>query len=46
MCAWRCNPVRGTTPAERVERLEGLGAWIGRHSDAVYGTVRSAVRGA
>ncbi|MFE4640607.1 alpha-L-fucosidase [Streptomyces sp. NPDC056730] len=29
----------GTIPAEQVERLEGLGAWIGRHSRAVYGTV-------
>ncbi|MFE6486808.1 alpha-L-fucosidase [Streptomyces sp. NPDC057757] len=29
----------GTIPAEQVERLEGLGAWIARHSPAVYGTV-------
>lgn len=29
----------GTIPAEQVERLEGLGAWISRHADAVYGTV-------
>ncbi|MFE4533478.1 alpha-L-fucosidase [Streptomyces scopuliridis] len=29
----------GTIPAEQVDRLEGLGAWIGRHSPAVYGTV-------
>ncbi|MFD9118435.1 alpha-L-fucosidase [Streptomyces bottropensis] len=29
----------GTIPAEQVERLEGLGAWIGRHSAAVHGTV-------
>ncbi|WP_326614249.1 alpha-L-fucosidase [Streptomyces scopuliridis] len=29
----------GTLPAEQVERLEGMGAWIARHSDAVYGTV-------
>ncbi|MFD8968293.1 alpha-L-fucosidase [Streptomyces sp. NPDC059568] len=29
----------GTIPAEQVARLEGLGAWIGRHSDAVRGTV-------
>ncbi|WP_432102665.1 alpha-L-fucosidase [Streptomyces sp. bgisy091] len=29
----------GTIPAEQVERLEGLGDWIGRHSEAVYGTV-------
>ncbi|MGW6359671.1 alpha-L-fucosidase [Streptomyces sp. NPDC055092] len=29
----------GTILPEQVERLEGLGAWIGRHTDAVYGTV-------
>ncbi|MEU8868589.1 alpha-L-fucosidase [Streptomyces umbrinus] len=29
----------GTIPEEQIERLEGLGAWIARHSDAVYGTV-------
>lgn len=29
----------GTIPAEQVERLEGLGAWIARHSEAVHGTV-------
>ncbi|MGI5192302.1 alpha-L-fucosidase [Streptomyces sp. CA-288835] len=29
----------GTIPEEQVERLEGLGAWIARHADAVYGTV-------
>ncbi|MFE4754120.1 alpha-L-fucosidase [Streptomyces mirabilis] len=29
----------GTIPEEQIERLEGLGAWIGRHTDAVYGTV-------
>ncbi|NGO15273.1 alpha-L-fucosidase [Streptomyces sp. HC44] len=29
----------GTIPDEQIERLEGLGAWIARHSDAVYGTV-------
>ncbi|MFG2923978.1 alpha-L-fucosidase [Streptomyces sp. NPDC048305] len=29
----------GTIPADQVERLEGLGDWIGRHSEAVYGTV-------
>ena len=27
-----------TIPPEQVERLEGLGAWINRHADAVYGT--------
>ncbi|MFG2352422.1 alpha-L-fucosidase [Streptomyces sp. NPDC048521] len=29
----------GTIPAEQAERLEGLGAWIARHAEAVYGTV-------
>ncbi|MFG2028661.1 alpha-L-fucosidase [Streptomyces sp. NPDC048825] len=29
----------GTIPEEQVQRLEGLGAWIARHADAVYGTV-------
>ncbi len=29
----------GTIPAEQAERLEGLGAWIARHREAVYGTV-------
>ncbi|MFD9589315.1 alpha-L-fucosidase [Streptomyces sp. NPDC059980] len=29
----------GTIPAEQTERLEGLGAWIARHAEAVYGTV-------
>ncbi|MEU8485961.1 alpha-L-fucosidase [Streptomyces sp. NPDC048641] len=29
----------GTIPEEQVERLEGLGAWIAKHVDAVYGTV-------
>ncbi|GGN49110.1 glycosyl hydrolase [Streptomyces albiflavescens] len=29
----------GTIPEEQVERVEGLGAWIAHHSDAVYGTV-------
>ncbi|GGJ06491.1 glycosyl hydrolase [Streptomyces brasiliensis] len=29
----------GTILPEQAERLEGLGAWIARHSDAVYGTV-------
>ncbi|OAH12679.1 alpha-L-fucosidase [Streptomyces jeddahensis] len=35
----------GTIPAEQVERLEGLGAWIARHADAVYGTVRGLPAG-
>lgn len=29
----------GTIPVEQVERLEGLGGWIAKHADAVYGTV-------
>ncbi|MDQ0935491.1 alpha-L-fucosidase [Streptomyces turgidiscabies] len=29
----------GTIPAEQVERLEGLGAWVTKHAGAVYGTV-------
>ncbi|MFF1737666.1 alpha-L-fucosidase [Streptomyces sp. NPDC058247] len=29
----------GTIPEEQIERLEGLGAWIAKHVDAVYGTV-------
>ncbi|MDX3071355.1 alpha-L-fucosidase [Streptomyces sp. NPDC088354] len=29
----------GTITPEQTERLEGLGAWIGAHSDAVHGTV-------
>lgn len=28
----------GTIPDEQAERLEGLGAWIARHAEAVYGT--------
>ncbi|MEW1721998.1 alpha-L-fucosidase [Streptomyces sp. NPDC093109] len=28
----------GTLPAEQVERLEGIGAWLAKHSAAVYGT--------
>ncbi|WP_034263588.1 alpha-L-fucosidase [Actinospica robiniae] len=28
----------GTIPQEQVERLEGLGAWIAKHADAVHGT--------
>jgi alpha-L-fucosidase len=29
----------GTITAAQTERLEGLGAWIARHAEAVYGTV-------
>ncbi|MEU0300816.1 alpha-L-fucosidase [Streptomyces sp. NPDC006175] len=29
----------GTVPDEQAARLEGLGAWIAAHRDAVYGTV-------
>ncbi|MGW0208211.1 alpha-L-fucosidase [Streptomyces sp. NPDC003233] len=29
----------GTIPAEQAERLAGLGAWLARHAEAVYGTV-------
>lgn len=29
----------GTITPEQAERLEGLGAWIGKHAEAVYGTV-------
>ncbi|MFE9098583.1 alpha-L-fucosidase [Streptomyces sp. NPDC007264] len=29
----------GTIPAAQAQRLEGLGTWIARHRDAVYGTV-------
>ncbi|WLW57466.1 alpha-L-fucosidase [Streptomyces sp. YU58] len=29
----------GTIPEAQVERLEGLGEWIARHAQAVYGTV-------
>jgi alpha-L-fucosidase len=28
----------GTIPPEQIERLEGLGAWINRHAEAVYET--------
>jgi alpha-L-fucosidase len=28
----------GTIPPEQIERLEGLGAWINRHAEAVYDT--------
>ncbi|WP_369244230.1 alpha-L-fucosidase [Streptomyces sp. R41] len=29
----------GTIPEEQAERVEGLGTWIAKHADAVYGTV-------
>ncbi|MET7861105.1 alpha-L-fucosidase [Streptomyces sp. NPDC005318] len=29
----------GTIPVEQAARLEGLGTWIAKHSEAVYGTV-------
>lgn len=29
----------GSIPPEQVERLEALGSWIRRHSEAIYGTV-------
>lgn len=29
----------GVIPAAQAQRLEGLGAWIARHAEAVYGTV-------
>jgi alpha-L-fucosidase len=35
----------GTIPEEQVERLEGLGDWIARHAEAVYGTVRGLPAG-
>ncbi|MGW1884728.1 alpha-L-fucosidase [Streptomyces sp. NPDC001970] len=35
----------GTIPAEQVERLEGMGAWISRHADAVHGTSRGLPAG-
>ncbi|MGW5636347.1 alpha-L-fucosidase [Streptomyces sp. NPDC003832] len=35
----------GTVPAAQAERLEGLGAWIARHSDAVHGTGRGLPAG-
>lgn len=28
----------GTIPPEQVERLEGLGDWVGKHAEAIYGT--------
>ncbi|MET9083899.1 alpha-L-fucosidase [Streptomyces sp. NPDC004237] len=35
----------GTIPQPQVERLEGLGEWIRRHADAVYGTGRGLPAG-
>ncbi|WP_261719945.1 alpha-L-fucosidase [Streptomyces sp. FZ201] len=35
----------GTIPAPQAERLEGLGDWIARHADAVYGTGRGLPAG-
>ncbi|MFF3327939.1 alpha-L-fucosidase [Streptomyces sp. NPDC002888] len=35
----------GTIPQPQVERLEALGEWIGRHAEAVYGTVRGLPAG-
>ncbi len=35
----------GTLLPEQAERLEALGEWIGRHADAVYGTVRGLPHG-
>lgn len=35
----------GTIPEPQVERLEGLGEWIRKHSEAVYGTVRGLPAG-
>jgi alpha-L-fucosidase len=35
----------GTIPEVQAERLEGLGEWIRRHEDAVYGTVRGLPAG-
>ncbi|MGW2383526.1 alpha-L-fucosidase [Streptomyces sp. NPDC001658] len=35
----------GTIPPPQVERLEGLGEWIRRHADAVYGTGRGLPAG-
>ena len=35
----------GTIPEPQAERLEGLGEWIRRHSEAVYGTVRGLPAG-
>ncbi|MFG2960741.1 alpha-L-fucosidase [Streptomyces sp. NPDC048291] len=35
----------GTIPQPQVERLEGLGEWIRRHAEAVYGTGRGLPAG-
>ncbi|WP_256726937.1 alpha-L-fucosidase [Streptomyces acidiscabies] len=35
----------GTIPAPQAERLEGLGEWIRKHEEAVYGTVRGLPAG-
>ncbi|MEV1082611.1 alpha-L-fucosidase [Streptomyces sp. NPDC050211] len=35
----------GTIPREQAERLEGLGDWIAKHSEAVYGTERGLPAG-
>ncbi|WP_117213258.1 alpha-L-fucosidase [Allorhizocola rhizosphaerae] len=35
----------GTIPPEQVSLLEGLGAWIAKHSEAVYGTVAGLPHG-
>lgn len=35
----------GTIPQPQVERLEGLGEWIRKHAEAVYGTVRGLPAG-
>jgi alpha-L-fucosidase len=35
----------GTITEEQTARLEGLGAWISRHEDAVHGTVRGLPAG-
>lgn len=35
----------GTIPAEHARRLEGLGDWIARHAEAVYGTRRGLPAG-
>ena len=35
----------GTIPEPQVERLEGLGEWIRKHAEAVYGTVRGLPAG-
>ncbi|MEU6201199.1 alpha-L-fucosidase [Streptomyces sp. NPDC047061] len=35
----------GTVPQPQVERLEGLGEWIRRHAEAVYGTGRGLPAG-